>query len=111
MAEGLAAMTPARTVRDRALAMRAQHGGMSIATDTTADPVLIGFASAVNSGVIAVDKREYDAKTVTIWPRLLEALGVTLTPPTAMERAQDGLTSLPAAPRRTPRSRAGRGAR
>lgn len=53
-------MTPARAVLTRAEALYAKGDELAIATDASADPVLIGLRTERCSVVLAVDRLEYD---------------------------------------------------
>lgn len=73
-------MTPARALRDKAEAMLKPGDELAIVTDASADPVLIGVATARQSLVIAVDRTEYDGLA------LAKLCGFELRQQTAMER-------------------------
>lgn len=81
-------MTPARAVRDRAEAIRADKGEAGFATDATGDPVLIGIATPRSSCVLAVAKAEFDAVTVRDWRKVASAMGFPLKDQTAFDRAK-----------------------
>lgn len=53
-------MTPARAIRDKAEAMFREGDDLAVATDASADPVLIGLATRKHSLVVAVAASEYD---------------------------------------------------
>ena len=60
-------VTPARAVRDRAEAMFKAGDEFAIATDTTADPVLIGFVTQRAALVVAVPAADYDGEKLALW--------------------------------------------
>ena len=76
-------MTPARAIRDKAEAMLKPGDELAVATDASADPVLIGVATRKQSLVIAVAAQEYDGLV------LAELLGWKQHQPTAMERLRN----------------------
>ena len=53
-------VTPARAIRDKAEAMYREGDELAVATDATADPVLIGIRTPRHSLVIAVPAKDYD---------------------------------------------------
>lgn len=73
-------MTPARAIRDKAEALLRPDDELAVATDASADPVLIGLATRKQSLVIAVAASEYDGLA------LAKLCGFELRQPTAMER-------------------------
>lgn len=73
-------MTPARSICDRAEALLRPADELAIATDASADPVLVGVATKRQSLVIAIDRSEYDGLAFA------KACGFEFRQPTAMER-------------------------
>lgn len=73
-------VTPARAIRDKAEAMFREGDELAVATDASADPVLIGLATSKHSLVMAVAASEYDGLA------LAKLCGFELRQQTAMER-------------------------
>lgn len=73
-------MTPARAIRNKAEAMLQPGDELAVATDASADPVLIGICTSAHALVIAVARSEYDGLA------LAKLCGFELRAPSAMER-------------------------
>ncbi len=72
-------MTPARAILSRAESLYTKGDEFAVATDASADPVLIGLRTQQCSVVIAVAASEYDG--VALATKLFD-----LRAPTAMEK-------------------------
>jgi hypothetical protein len=78
-------VTQARAIRDKAEAMLRPGDELAVATDASADPVLIGVATPVQSLVIAVDNAEIGEG----WQAqvdLARRMGFELREPSAIEK-------------------------